>query len=464
MNPWVYGVIGLAAGWIIELVIDVVFLRKHFSSLALKLPVTPDVADLKARLATAEEELGDAVVKLNSAEATTAETKARLATTESDLVGTVAKLSIAEARPVPEVDNTELNLWKAKFEEAEAKLRNAEQKLAIPPDTAELEAIKSDLADANSKLNFAQVRLEELATVKAQLSESVEKLRAAEELLANPVDTNELNLLREQVAARDSDIAELQSKLLDAEEKVGQLGIAGEALAKSQTKIAELETAHAQTRADLELIKSEIQDHLSQRAKSQELLITLQETLANKERELSEAKAAIPATPVVAVDTFEAHLKAKDEDLLLLQNRISMLMEEKEKLARTPPPIPSGELDALRQELAESKEKLAKLESVPVQLRRELLDKQVQLDSLTAEVELLRTPKAFAMRDLLEKIDGIGPVYQQKLWDAGVQSFADLAATSEERLRAIIQPQEWQNLNFGRWRERAVALKNEGAE
>ncbi|MCE9559255.1 MAG: hypothetical protein K8R88_09910, partial [Armatimonadetes bacterium] len=320
------------------------------------------------------------------------------------------------------------------------------------------------LREANTKLSFAEAGLSELESVKAQLSESTEKLQKAEEALAKPADTNELDLLREQVVARDSDITELQSKLLDAEEKAGQLGIAGEALAKSQTKIAELETAHAQTRADLELIKSEIQDHLSQRAKSQEVLITLQETLANKERELSEAKAAIPATPVVAVDTFEAHLKAKDEDLLLLQNRISMLMEEKEKLTRTPPPIPSGELDALRQELAESKEKLAKLESVPVQLRRELLDKQVQLDSLTAEVELLRTPKAFAMRDLLEKIDGIGPVYQQKLWDAGVQSFADLAETSEERLRAIIQPQEWQNLNFGRWRERAVALKNEGAE
>ncbi|MCE9559018.1 MAG: hypothetical protein K8R88_08715, partial [Armatimonadetes bacterium] len=90
MTPITYGLIGLAAGWIIEFVIDHAFLRKHYSSLATEIPPTTDVVELKARLSAAESELGDLVVKLNAAESGVAELKelrVRLAATESDLVG-----------------------------------------------------------------------------------------------------------------------------------------------------------------------------------------------------------------------------------------------------------------------------------------------------------------------------------------------------------------------------------------
>ncbi len=60
--------------------------------------------------------------------------------------------------------------------------------------------------------------------------------------------------------------------------------------------------------------------------------------------------------------------------------------------------------------------------------------------------------------DDLTKIKGIGPIFAQKLQSAGINTFADLAAATEEQLEAIIQPKEWQNINLRSWIEQAQAL------
>ena len=54
-------------------------------------------------------------------------------------------------------------------------------------------------------------------------------------------------------------------------------------------------------------------------------------------------------------------------------------------------------------------------------------------------------------RDPLIDVNGIGPVYQQKLFDAGVFSFAQLAAMTPERLREIVSPQSWQEIEPELW-------------
>jgi len=58
-------------------------------------------------------------------------------------------------------------------------------------------------------------------------------------------------------------------------------------------------------------------------------------------------------------------------------------------------------------------------------------------------------------RDDLEQIDGIGRVYEQKLFDAGINTFAQLAVTPVARLKEIIQPATWQNIDFESWLEQA---------
>jgi len=53
--------------------------------------------------------------------------------------------------------------------------------------------------------------------------------------------------------------------------------------------------------------------------------------------------------------------------------------------------------------------------------------------------------------DDLSQIEGIGEVFEQKLYQAGIMTFADLAARTPEELKAIIQPEEWQELDFAGW-------------
>jgi hypothetical protein len=54
-------------------------------------------------------------------------------------------------------------------------------------------------------------------------------------------------------------------------------------------------------------------------------------------------------------------------------------------------------------------------------------------------------------RNPLSDINGIGPIYAQKLFDAGIRTLRDLAALSPERVRAIIDPRPWRTIDVERW-------------
>lgn len=67
-------------------------------------------------------------------------------------------------------------------------------------------------------------------------------------------------------------------------------------------------------------------------------------------------------------------------------------------------------------------------------------------------------------RDPLIDIDGIGPVYQQKLFDSGVTSFAQLSAMSPAQIREIIAPEAWQEFEPELWiaEAREFAARRDG--
>jgi predicted flap endonuclease-1-like 5' DNA nuclease len=60
--------------------------------------------------------------------------------------------------------------------------------------------------------------------------------------------------------------------------------------------------------------------------------------------------------------------------------------------------------------------------------------------------------------DPLIDIDGIGPVYEQRLLNAGVSSFAQLAAMTPEEIRAVIKPEAWQLIEPEAWIAEATAF------
>ncbi|MBX3112113.1 MAG: hypothetical protein KF857_08900 [Fimbriimonadaceae bacterium] len=53
--------------------------------------------------------------------------------------------------------------------------------------------------------------------------------------------------------------------------------------------------------------------------------------------------------------------------------------------------------------------------------------------------------------DPLGQIPGVGPVFERRLWDAGILTFADLAATTPEQVLAVIRPEHWQQIEPEPW-------------
>jgi predicted flap endonuclease-1-like 5' DNA nuclease len=67
------------------------------------------------------------------------------------------------------------------------------------------------------------------------------------------------------------------------------------------------------------------------------------------------------------------------------------------------------------------------------------------------------------LQDDLTRIHGIGPKYAQVLSNAGIASFAALAAATPDELRAIISPGPMQQLNFESWIAQAAAFNESRA-
>lgn len=79
---------------------------------------------------------------------------------------------------------------------------------------------------------------------------------------------------------------------------------------------------------------------------------------------------------------------------------------------------------------------------------------RLELESLRSAFAALRRDH----RDPLIDINGIGPVYEKKLFAAGVYTFDDLGAMTPEQVRAIISPERWQELDAAAWIAEAQAL------
>ncbi|MCB0045613.1 MAG: DUF4332 domain-containing protein [Caldilineaceae bacterium] len=68
-------------------------------------------------------------------------------------------------------------------------------------------------------------------------------------------------------------------------------------------------------------------------------------------------------------------------------------------------------------------------------------------DSPTSDAE----SRIYVQRDDLEVINGIGPVYEKRLYAAGVETYAQLAALSIQELAELVQAEDWQELDYAGW-------------
>ncbi len=68
------------------------------------------------------------------------------------------------------------------------------------------------------------------------------------------------------------------------------------------------------------------------------------------------------------------------------------------------------------------------------------------------------TSRRSTRRDDLKVIDGIGEVFEDKLFAAGITTYNALSTMSGEEIAAIIQPADWQNYDFYAWIRQAGDL------
>jgi predicted flap endonuclease-1-like 5' DNA nuclease len=93
---------------------------------------------------------------------------------------------------------------------------------------------------------------------------------------------------------------------------------------------------------------------------------------------------------------------------------------------------------------------------------------QINFDSWISQAAAYAGSREAHRGDDLTELEGIGPVYAGKLREAGIASFADLAAADETTLADIIRAPAWRKINYAEWIDQArlaaagddVALRN----
>jgi predicted flap endonuclease-1-like 5' DNA nuclease len=110
------------------------------------------------------------------------------------------------------------------------------------------------------------------------------------------------------------------------------------------------------------------------------------------------------------------------------------------------------QLAASEAEIQQLKTQLANLTEEQARLKQLEVENQ-GLQSRLARLEPLAAPAADQINqvDDLQHITGIGPIYAERLNDAGIYTYAQLAQLTPEQLQTIVQPEEWQNFNAERW-------------
>ena len=84
-------------------------------------------------------------------------------------------------------------------------------------------------------------------------------------------------------------------------------------------------------------------------------------------------------------------------------------------------------------------------------LREQIAAADARLDGLGDAFEAYQRTHP----DDLTVVKGIGPVYQWKLRDAGVNTYGQLAASDADQLRRMLDVKEWQRVNVESWIEQA---------
>lgn len=119
----------------------------------------------------------------------------------------------------------------------------------------------------------------------------------------------------------------------------------------------------------------------------------------------------------------------------------------------------------LQTQLAEYEQRLQRLSQTEADLRAcqaSMADAEATIVQLRGSLSDLasRVPQR---EDPLERIHGIGEVFANRLREAGVHTFAQLAELTPHQIHEIIRPESWQKIEPDEWIAEARELAHEVA-
>ena len=80
---------------------------------------------------------------------------------------------------------------------------------------------------------------------------------------------------------------------------------------------------------------------------------------------------------------------------------------------------------------------------------------QLNFTSWSAQASAFAATRGARAGDVLTTLEGIGPMYADRLNDGGITTFAQLAETDEATLAALINAPAWRRINYGNWQAQA---------
>lgn len=384
---------------------------------------TSDAEDSRAELATAKEELQRARAELvkvvtggqASSVVPPIDYEEMIAAKDAAIITLKKKVEELSAAQHPSMD------FAAKMEERDAQIRALEDRVAALLREAHAPS-QSSLAEEVSSFNNAiepGPSAEEMMILKMQLGALQEELQKSEARVAeletretgtagpsdvSPVLNSKIADLEDELETKNRELSGLKQKLADAHEGSNTGG---------SRKLAELDSE----------------------------LVTLRSQLNNRENEISRLKRDL--------QDLQRFYENEDSVAMNLASTSSPVEVVPTVVVNDPAPAVSTTTGG----------------STGVAQQAMTLAQQLAGGSKPAVASSTATaPPGFtrAGRDPLQSIEGIGPVYQAKLWEAGVHRFSDLANLTAQQVVEIIQPKEWQHIDADSWIDEAKHIASEG--
>ncbi|MEK7807446.1 MAG: helix-hairpin-helix domain-containing protein [Chloroflexota bacterium] len=340
----------------------------------------------------------------------------------NDLIGKLAnaedrasRLPIAEAMIASlGVQLAEAQEWRKRFDESDAAFNNLWKEMGDDKQKIiELEGALSRAREAASVASDTTEFQKEITRLESELDQSKRRVTQLSEY------EFEYNHLKSEL----SEVEHQRVRIADLESELNQLRARPAEVERPHPRAAELE-------AEVSRLGAIETDYEGQRRRIMELESQVERLRAKKKADKGSTKRL-------------AELTAEVERLQNILSKHNQTVNDYE-----------GEIEELRARNVEQDQVLDQLRVAQTEDERQLAAIESEIDRARVEAE---KPKP-APEQGLRMITGIGPVYAQRLKDAGIESYADLAKLTPQEVRDIMKVQKWQRLDADSWIAQAVEL------